>query len=441
MSDSRVEHEWTLLESEVKPITLLVEHASELVTVAGLPVPRRGPDQGELGIVRDGAVAVGAGGRILAVGPSEQVRAEVELMADAPVIDASGRTVIPGFVDCHTHAVFAGDRVGEFALRLEGADYLEILAQGGGILSTVQATRAAGREELEERAAGFLGEMLRNGTTTVEIKSGYGLTVEDELKMLRVARELGRRGPLTVVPTFLGAHAVPPEFRGSPDAYLDLVVEEMIPRVAAEGLAEFCDVFCERGAFPLDQSRRVLEAGLTHGLAPKIHADQKTALGGARLAAEVGAVSADHLEHVTEEGISALASSGTVAVLLPGASFALMEPVSAPARYLVEAGVPVALATDFNPGTCPILSMPLILGLACLQRLLTPAEALVAATLNAACAVGRGHEVGSLEPGKRADLAILDAPSHRHLAYWFGRNLVETVIKDGKVVWHRDRGA
>lgn len=415
--------------------TLLIEHAAEMITLAGPAGPRKGAAQGELGLIPDGALAAGEDGRILAVGATTEVRASVELAAGARVIDASGRTVLPGFVDPHTHAVFAGDRADEFARRLEGAGYLEILAKGGGILSTVRATRATSAEQLELRAWGYLEEMLRHGTTTVEIKSGYGLSTEDELKMLRVAAALGRKGPQRVVATFLGAHAVPPEYRDRPEAYVGLVVEEMIPRVAAEGLARYCDVFCERGAFSVQQSRRVLEAGLAHGLAPKIHAEQKSSLGGARLAADLGAVSADHLEHATEEEIAALAEAGTVAVLLPGAALMLMETTWAPARRLIEAGVPVALATDFNPGSCPMLSMPLIMGLACLRRLLTPAEAVVAGTLNAAYAVGLGEEVGSLVPGKRADLVILEAPSHLHLAYWFGRNLVRTVLKDGRLVW------
>jgi imidazolonepropionase len=392
-----------------------------------------------LGIIRDGALAAGADGRILAVGPTAKVRAAVQLAPDTQVIHASGRTVLPGFVDPHTHAIFAGDRADEFARRLEGADYLEILAAGGGILSTVRATRAASESELAKRARGYLAEMLSRGTTTVEIKSGYGLSVEDELKLLRVARSLHESGLPTVVATFLGAHAVPPEYRDRPDNYVDLVVEEMVPRIAAEGLARFCDVFCERGVFSVEQSRRVLEAGRAHGLAPKVHADQKTLLGGARLAATLGAVSADHLEHAAEEDLRALAQAGTVAVLLPGAAFMLMETVQAPARRMIELGVPVALATDFNPGTCPILSVPLIVGLACLRRLLSPAEAIVAATVNAAYAIGLGDEVGCLEPGKRADLVILDAPSHVHLAYWFGRNLVHTVVKDAQVVVERAR--
>ena len=419
----------------MREATLLVEHAAELITVAGPPGPRTGAAQAELAVVNDGAVAAGSDGRILAVGSTEEVRASVKLSEGARVVDATGRTVLPGFVDPHTHSVFAGDRVQEFARRLEGADYLEILARGGGILSTVRATREAPLDRLMEKARGYLGEMLRQGTTTLEIKSGYGLTTEDEVKILRVAAALGREGPQRVVSTFLGAHAVPMEYRERPDDYVDLVVDEMIPRVAAEGLARFCDVFCERGAFSPEQSRRVLEAGAAHGLVPKIHAEQKSHQGGAVLAAELGAASADHLEHVDEDDMAALARAGTVAVLLPGAAFVLMEERWAPARRLIDAGVPVALATDFNPGTCPIMSMPMILGLACLRRMMTPAEAVVAGTLNAAHAIGLGEEVGSLEKGKRADLVILDAPSHQHMFYWFGRSLVRTVVKDGRVVW------
>lgn len=416
---------------------LLVEHAAELVTVASRGSgPKRGAEQAELAAVADGAVAADASGRIVAVGPTGRVRASIALEPGARVLDAAGRAVLPGFVDPHTHAVFAGDRADELARRLGGEDYLAILAAGGGILSTVRATRAASEPALVERARGFLGEMLRHGTTSVEIKSGYGLSVADELKLLRVIRALAAEGPWTVVPTLLGAHAVPPEVAGGTDAYVEMVVSTMIPRVAQEGLARACDVFCERGVFSVEQSRRVLAAGLAHGLAPRVHAEQKSAFGGARLAAELGALSADHLEYATEADVEALAATGsTVAVLLPGAAFVLGETAQAPARRLIERGVPVALATDFNPGTCPILSMPLIIGLACARRLLRPAEAVVAATRNAAYALGLGDEVGSLEVGKRADLLVLDAPSHLHLAYWLGRNLVAAVVKNGQVVW------
>jgi len=415
---------------------LLVEHAAELCTLAGPSGPRRGPQQADLGVVVDGAVACGADGRILAVGQTAEVRNGITLARDARVIDATGCAVIPGFVDPHTHAVFAGDRAEEFVQRLEGADYLEILAAGGGILSTVRATRAASPATLEERALGFLDEMLLLGTTSVEIKSGYGLSTESELTMLRVVATLQERAVQTVVPTFLGAHAVPPECRENPDGYVELVCREMVPAVAAENLARYCDVFCETGVFTVEQGRRVLEAGLAHGLTPKLHAEQKSHLGGAALAAELHAASADHLEHSSDGDLQALAAAGAVAVFLPGAAFMLRESRVVPARRAIELGAPVALATDFNPGTSPILSMPLIIGLACLRLGMTPAEALTAATLNAAHAIGLGDETGSLEPGKRADLLILDAPSHRHLPYYFGRNLVRTVVKDGRLVVH-----
>jgi imidazolonepropionase len=413
---------------------LLVEHAAELVTLAGRAGARGGAAQADLGVVADGAVAAGVDGRVIAAGPTEAVRAAISLAPNARVVDAAGRAVVPGFVDAHTHAVFAGDRADEFTRRLAGDDYLEILAAGGGILSTVRATRAAAEEALAARTAGFLEDMLRLGTTTLEVKSGYGLSTEAELKLLRVVDAVAAVCPQTVVPTLLAAHAVPPEYRDDADGYVELVCEETIPAVAAAGLARFCDVFCERGAFSVEQSRRVLLAGRAHGLAPKLHAEQKSHLGGTALAAEVGATSVVHLEYATDDDVAALAAAGTVAVLLPGAAFMLREPRDAPARRLVEAGVPVALATDFNPGTCPIRSVPVVVGLACVRLGLSPEEALVAATINAAHAIGLGHEVGSLEPGKLADVLVLDAPSYRHLPYYFGTNLVDTVVKRGRVV-------
>jgi imidazolonepropionase len=416
--------------------TLLVEHAAELVTLAGSPGPRRGPAQAELAVVPDGAVAADAAGRIVAVAPTTAVRDAVRLAPHAQVLDASGCAVLPAFVDPHTHAVFAGDRADEFALRLGGADYLEILRAGGGILSTVSATRAASEATLRQRAAAALDEMLRHGTTSVEIKSGYGLNLESELRLLRVARSLGQSAdaPRTAS-TLLAAHAVPAEYRSDQDGYVGLVCAEIIPAVARDGLASYCDVFCETGVFSVEQSRRVLQAGLGYGLRPKLHAEQKSRLGGTRLAAELGATSVDHLEHAEEEDLRALAGSpGTIAVLLPGAAFMLREQRDAPARRMIDLGIPIAIATDYNPGTCPILSMSLILGLACLRLGLSPAEALVASTINAACAVGLADQVGSLEVGKCADLLVLDAPSHTHLPYRFGENLVQTVVKDGRVV-------
>lgn len=432
--------------SAAGPVHLLVEHAAELVTLAGPPRPRWGPAQAELGIIRDGAVAAGADGRIIAVGPTDTVRATTVLAPGAEVIDATGRAVLPAFVDPHTHLVFAGDRVDEFEQRLAaplreggGADYLAILAAGGGILRTVRATRAAAPADLSRRAHAALRAMLRYGTTTVEVKSGYGLTTAEELKLLRVVEGLRPSVNQTLVPTLLAVHAVPPEFADDPDGYVRLVCTETIPAVAGAGLARFCDVFCEHGVFSVAQSRRVLEAGLAHGLPPKLHAEQQSHTGGAALAAALRAVSADHLDHATEEDLAQLAAAGTVAVFLPGAALMLREAHPAPARQAVAAGVPVALATDFNPGTSPILSMPLIIGLACLRLGLSPAEALVAATINAAYAVGEGERAGSLEPGKRADLVLLDAPSYRYLPYCFGLNLVDTVVQQGRVVVRHGR--
>jgi imidazolonepropionase len=415
--------------------TLLVEHAAELATLGGPRGPRRGAAQGEVAIVRDGAVAADADGWIVAVGPTSEVRSAVQLADDARVLDASGRAVVPGFVDPHTHAVFGGDRADEFARRLAGEDYLAILREGGGILSTVRATRQESESALARRASSALGAMLRHGTTTVEIKSGYGLDLESELRLLRVARELGSAsGAPRIIPTLLAAHAVPPEYANDVDAYIQLVCDAIVPAAAEQDLARFCDVFCETGVFNVEQSRAVLVAGLAHGLQPKLHAEQKSHLGGTRLAAELRAASVDHLEYAEEDDLQALAASSTVATVLPGAAFMLREERDAPARRMVELEVPVAVATDYNPGTSPIWSIPLAMGLACVRLRLSPSEVLVAATINAAHALCLGDELGSLEVGKRADLVILAAPSHTHIPYHFGTNLVRTVVKDGRVV-------
>ncbi len=413
---------------------LLVIHAAELATLAGPPRPRAGKEQSDLGVIVDGAVAIGPDGRIVAVGRTAEVLQEVSLTPETAILDAQGRAVIPGFVDPHTHAVFAGDRVAEFEQRLQGADYLAILAAGGGILQTVQETRAATLEELFAQANRSLDRMLVAGTTTVEIKSGYGLSTEAELKQLQVIAKLAAERSQTVVGTVLAAHAVPPEFRDRPDDYVELVCTEILPQASQITSIRFCDVFCEVGAFTVDQARQILTAGKTYGLRPKLHAEQKHRLGGAALAAEVQAVSADHLEYVDDEDIDKLRTAGVIAVLLPGAAFVLRERRHAPASRMIERGVPVALGTDFNPGTSPIWSMPLILGLACLLYGLTPGEALVAATLNAAYAIGLGETHGSIEPGKWGDLVILDAPSHRYIPYYFGSPLVDTVIVKGRVM-------
>jgi imidazolonepropionase len=414
-------------------VDLLVVHAGQLLTLAGsTPGPRTGRALADLGMVRDGAVAA-ADGVIVAVGPTAQVLDEVVPAAGAEVIDASGRVVLPGFVDPHTHLIFAGSREDEFELRLRGARYQDILAAGGGILATVAATRASDEDQLLELARPRADGMLSHGTTTAEVKSGYGLTVEDELKCLRAACRLSASHDLDLIPTFLGAHAVPAEYAMDPDGYVQLVVDEMIPAVVEEELAEFCDVFCDAGAFSPQQARRVLRAGAAAGLRPKIHADEFTDSGGARLAAEVGAVSADHLLRSSDDGLRALAAAGTVAVLCPTTALVLGGPY-ARARTMVDLGVPVALASDFNPGTSPTYAMPVVIALACAGMRLTPAEAIVAATINAAHAIGVASEVGSLEPGKVADLVVVDAPDYRHLAMQMGVYLIHAVVKRGRVV-------
>ncbi|KKM12793.1 imidazolonepropionase [Clostridiales bacterium PH28_bin88] len=413
---------------------LLLLHAGQLVTVAGDSAgPKRGAEMAQLGVIQDGAVAVKEG-TIVYVGTTREVLEQVETHPGTRVVDAGGKVVLPGLVDPHTHLVFAGSREHELELKLQGMGYLDILKAGGGILSTVRATRAAGKAELIKTAGKYLDQMLSQGTTTAEVKSGYGLTLEDEVKTLEVIRELNRSHPIDLVPTFLGAHAVPEEYKGNPEGYVDLVVEAMLPAVVREGLAEFCDVFCEEGVFSVEQSRRILLAAKERGLKPKIHADEIVSLGGGELAAEVGAVSADHLMAVSDQGIEQMAQQGTIAVLLPATTFCLMGKQYAPARKMIERGVPVALASDFNPGSSPVNSLQVVMGIACRQLKMTPAEVITAVTINAAHAIGRAAEVGSIEAGKKADLVVFDALTYRYLPYRFGTNLVEMVIKNGQVV-------
>jgi len=407
---------------------LLVHGAGQLLTLTSPGGPKRGSAMRQLGLIPQGAVAIRKG-RVVAVGPGEELCEQVRA---AETLDAAGRLVMPGFVDPHTHVVWAGERADEFEMRVAGAGYMEIMAAGGGIMNTVRHTRAASVDELVAQSHPRLARMLAHGTTTVEIKTGYGLTIADELKQLQAIRQLQAQTPATLVATFLGAHAVPTEYRGLEEKYVDLVVMDMLPAMAAqEEPPTFCDVFCEEGAFSLEQARRVLEAARALGLGLKIHVDEFKALGGATLAVELGAISADHLVCTPPAEIELLARSETIAVALPGTPFGLGHHDYTPARALIDQGGAVALATDCNPGTCWCENMQFMIALACRTMGMTPAEAISAATINAAYAVGQGDQVGSLELGKRADLILLDVPSYQHLGYRFGTNLVGTVIAGG----------
>ncbi len=413
---------------------LLVVNIGELATTVGFSEkPQRGRELGQLAVYHDAFLAV-KDGQVLALGPmaeAKQYQGET-----TQLIDAAGKAVLPGFVDPHTHLVFAGWRERELAMKLEGKSYLEILAAGYGILSTVKATRAASVQELAALATKTLDRMLLHGTTTVEAKSGYGLTTDSEIRQLQATQLAAAEHPVDVVSTFMGAHAIPPEYKDNPEAFVDLVIEEMLPAVAEQDLAVFCDVFCEEGVFSIEQSRRILQAAEKHGFRLKIHADELVPLGGAQLAAELGATSADHLLYASQEGIKAMADAGVVAVLLPGTSFTLRSPQRPNVAAMLEAGVPIALATDFNPGTCPTESMQIVQTLAWQSLGLTPAQALAASTINSAHAIGMAHRVGSLEVGKAADFVIYDAPNLDFVAYHFGVNLAQHVFKQGRQVVH-----
>ncbi len=432
---------------------LLVVGAVEVVTMAGglrMGAAQDDPGaltapEGDAADPRAPAVAC-RDGRILGVGPRVELEAALEgsgyALGRFARLDAGGGTVTPGLIDAHTHLLFAGSREAELVLRQRGADYLEILQAGGGILSTVEATRAASPEALADHGRAWLGEMLRHGATTVEAKSGYGLDLPTELRLLEVAFRLGEEGPIDVLPTWLGAHAVPPELRGRPEAaelYTRQLVDEQLPGVAAQGRARFADVFCEEGVFSQAQARRILSAAARLGLGLRLHADELAPSGGAELAAELGALSADHLARPSGEGLAALASAAVeghpvVATLLPATTWFLMHDDYAPARELIERGVPVALATDFNPGTSPNASLPLVMTVACLELKLTPSEALAAITVNAAHALGLGDDRGSIEAGRLADLAVWRVPTHRQIPYWVGADLVSAVVKRGRVI-------
>lgn len=435
---------------------LLIEHAAEVATMAGgLRLGVRMDDPALLiapggDAAHDAAPAVACWeGRILAAGPRNDLLQALEgsgyPVARFARLDAAGGTVTPGLIDPHTHLLFAGSREGELVLRQRGADYLEILQAGGGILSTVAATRAASDEDLAEHGRRWLGEMLANGTTTIEAKSGYGLDLPTELRLLEIAHQLGKEGPVDVLPTWLGAHAVAPEFRARPDgteAYVRHLIDEQLPGVVAQGRARFADVFCERGVFSPAQSRRILEAAARLGLGSRVHADELAPSGGAELAAEVGALSADHLAVPSQAGTDALAAAAgaghpVVAVVLPATTWFLMHEDRAPARTFIERGIPVALATDFNPGTSPTPSLPFVMTVAVLELRMTPSEALAATTINAAAALGLADEVGSIETGRHADLAVWSVPTHRQIPYWPAADLIRAVVKRGRVVLER----
>lgn len=412
---------------------LLVHNIGQLLTIPG--PPQRGRRLGELGLLHDAALLIGDDGRIAAVGGSAELLAA---HPNAPRFDAQGRVALPGLVDPHTHMLWAGDRAHEFEMRLQGKTYLEILLAGGGILNTVRAVRAASVEQLMAETRPRLQRAFAHGSTTIEVKTGYGLTIADEIKMLEAILRLDAEGPWELVPTFLGAHAIPPEFQGNPDGYTDLICEAMLPAVRDWWLAHapdrplpFVDVFCEEGVFNLEQTRRILTTARDLGFPLKVHADEFVNLGGAALAAQLGAVSADHLVATSPEDIHALAATETVAVALPCTPFGLGEAHYTPAQAILAADGLLALATDCNPGTAWCEAMPFAIALACRTMRLTPAQAIVAATLNAAAALGRADRIGSLTPGYQADFILLDAPDYRHLAYRFGTNPVAWVFKRG----------
>ncbi len=404
--------------------SLLIHNIGVLATPEGAEA-RRGEAQGKLRVLEKAWIYT-ENGEIISYGTGNPP------VTFGEKLDAGGRLVTPGLVDAHTHLIFGGWRQNELAMKIRNVPYLDILAAGGGILSTVKATHAATEDELTAKASAALDEMLAFGTTTCEAKSGYGLCPDEELKQLRVIRRLNKEHPMDVAATFMGAHALPPAYKENREGYLRLLCEEMIPAVAKEQLASFCDVFCETGVFTAEESRRILECGREYGLIPKIHADEIDPIGGSQLAGEIGAISAEHLIVCPEDGIDSMARGGTIACLLPATSFYLNS-TYAPARRMIEKGVPVALASDYNPGSCPCLNLQLVMNIACLKYRLTPEEVLTGVTLNAAAAIGMADKVGSIDRAKQADLVIWDSPDLNYLCYRLGSNLVHTVIKKGEI--------
>lgn len=415
----------------MKPVW--IKHAKELATIAGVNGPRKGKDMSDLAIIEDGSVWI-EDGKIAAVGTTAELEAQYADRAnEADVVDATGRLVTPGLVDPHTHIVYGGSREREFEMRLEGSTYMDIMNAGGGIHATSRMTREATEDELVEQAGRRLDSFAKHGVTTVEGKSGYGLDLETELKQLRAAKRLNEQHAVEIVPTFMGAHAVPTDYKGKEDEFVDLVVNEMLPVVAEEKLALFNDVFCELDVFTPEQSERILEAGKKLGLIPKIHADEIASYGGAELAAKVGAISAEHLLKASEQGIKDMAEAGVIACLLPATALYLREE-AAQGRHMIDSGMAVAISTDCNPGSSPTTSMPLVMNLACISMRMTPAEALVAATINAASAIKVEDRAGSLEVGKQGDVVMWDIGSYQELQYLFGVNHVDKVWKEGRKI-------
>jgi imidazolonepropionase len=418
--------------SESEP-DLVIVHANELLTMnTTFGAPRIGKEMSELAIIHDGGIAI-KDDRIIFVGSTDELMSKFSFGKIPRKIDASNKLVIPGFVDPHTHLIFDGTRENELFMKLAGKSYLEILNEGGGILKTVRETRNASLEKLVDNGKKILNRMMSHGTTTVEIKSGYGLTTESELKMLKAAKILDEEHPIDIISTFLGAHAIPPEYKDRTEDYVDLIISEMIPNIVKENLAEYCDVFCEKDIFSIEQTRDILNTAKRYGLTPQIHIDEIIDTNGAMLAAEINAIQASHLLKSNEKGLRAMAEARIIATLLPGTPFCLMLSNYAPARKMINYGIPIALATDLNPN-CWIESMQMIIVLACYNMQLSPAEALTASTINSACALQRQDEIGSLEVGKKADLVIFDVPNYNFLPYQFGVNSVSIVIKNGKIV-------
>jgi imidazolonepropionase len=410
-------------------MNLLIKNIKQLVTVASNGKPfKAGKEMRELSVIENADV-------LIENGIIQRIGSTIELSAgsDIDVLDAGNRVALPGFVDSHTHTVFAGSRENEFSMRSEGKSYQDIARAGGGILSTMTATRAATKKELLRSAERRLNEMMKHGTTTVEIKSGYGLNAESETKILDVIHDLHRDHYMTIVPTFLGAHAFPPEFAEDKNGYVDLITNKMLPYIGGRQLATFCDVFCDEGYFDLHQTEQILLEAKRYSLIPKVHSDQLTALGGTELGVHLNAISVDHLEHLTTSGINALKKSTTIATVLPGSSFFLNQPY-APARSIIGANIPLAIATDFNPGSSMAFSMPMMMTIACTQMRMTPEEAIASATLNGAAALGLSDEIGSIEVGKQADIVIYDVPNYAYIAYHYGMNHVWKVIKNGTVL-------